>query len=226
VNGYDLPTKIVITKAEIEELNKNNRLRGRSCPGCIDHNRHPNGVEYAGLKVFSGKKDDVIAWFREGGPGWKKDEDKDDWAYSTVYDILVSELLMSGDKEIIECLIRHAESTSGCVASDWHKAAMNPAFAIPLRLVAWARGYGLDGATEDAMVAAKGFWKAFDRDIKPSDFIAALKLWDEGLHKFYPELILDAFKAGAVTPERARALLWPTIMSAATQSRPGMATSK
>jgi hypothetical protein len=170
--SQDLPTRIVMTQADCNEINKNDTLRGRSVRDNVATGWNARDAVWDGLQVFTGNKRDVVAWFEsgqlglEGRGGFQNIVNMRNFQY----DLLCSCLLATGDNEIIRAVVWHAAPTGRYADREWRALALDSKRPMPERIAAWC--YWSFNRTDGTKLASD-FLDIFGSDLEPSHIMIA-----------------------------------------------------
>jgi hypothetical protein len=173
-NEVDFPTRIVITQADLREISEKGTLRGRKVVAKF-RRVHGDSLVWDGLRVFTGKKSDIIGWFRTfpqleaqrmmGGEQFSGAINLRNYQY----DMLCSALLQSGDVDIRRAVIwNYLGCGSLYLATDWERAAGDPELSLVDRLVADLRRRAWTKEWPEV------FWREYAPRLQPDDLIAVL----------------------------------------------------
>ena len=162
-----LPTSIVMTEADCKEINEKHTFRGRPLGEGTMTTWDPSQSVWKDLPVFSGKKADVVKWFTSGQPGLKGRESfRSHFSMRWFqYELLCSQLLRSGDVDVIRAVLWHAYPVG---TPEWRALADDKRLTHADRIVAWLR---TSPRSNDPRGAPKEFWKRFGAKLTPQDVI-------------------------------------------------------
>ena len=182
----DLPTKIVLTAADQRDINERHMLRGRPVTGKVDP--HYEELTWDGLRVFTGKKQDIIGWLRTfsmseaqrimGGNQYSGIDSKGNYQY----DLLCSQLLQSGDSDIRRAVLWNYQGlNTGYLTDDWQALSKDRSLGSAARLVAGIRAYW-ETRWKNRDSWPQVFWTAFADQVQPEDIVAIeleMKAWND-----------------------------------------------
>ena len=178
-----LPTKIVLTEADQRDINDRHMLRGRPVTGKVD----PRFKEltWDGLRVFTGKKRDVIGWFRtfsmseaQRVMGFNQHSGMSSKG-NYQYDLLCSALLQSGDADVRRVVLWNYQGlNTGYLTDDWKALAKDQSLGSADRLLAGIRIWWMTRHSWPQV-----FWAEFADRVQPEDMVAIemeMKVWNDG----------------------------------------------
>jgi hypothetical protein len=157
-----------MSEADCREINERGSLRGRPVdPGAVTIWDERRAV-WDGLRVFTGRKPDVIGWFRSGQEGLEGRGGFRDTVYmrSFQYDILCSELLRTGDLDVIRAVLWNAYPTGRYAAPDWASLVGDRRLGPAERIIAWRRSRAPAGSPV-RRGDVKEFWELFGEALSP-----------------------------------------------------------
>jgi len=213
------PPSIALTKADCDEINGKSTLRGRPVSGRVAW--APSQATWDGERVFTGKKSDIIAWFRGypqltaqtvmGGDQYSGHQKMRNYQY----DLLCDALLNSGDPEVRKAVVwDYVGFGTGYLRPRWEALRKDPKFGGP--------GDRLAAALRIVRLAPskwpKAFWTTYAKDTRPEDLVAVhleLRGWNPNGFTW------EVFRPRHVHYAQARALLRPLVRREYLTSRLG-----
>jgi len=166
-----LPSRIVMTEGDCKEINEKGTLRGRPLKKGISTIWQEEYKVWEGIQVFTGKKRDVIRWFLDsrrrvvGRGGFRSTV----YMRSFQYDMLVSQLLRSGDIDVIRAVLRGAYRTGQYSVPEWTALLQDKRLSTTERISAWQRVAELSAQSSGEKV--EKFWEFFDEEITTDDIV-------------------------------------------------------
>lgn len=169
-----LPAKIVLTERDAKDINtlqkvgESGDLKGTLRGRPVDLRLLGRAGTLDGLQPFTGRKADVVNWFRSGregltgGGGSKLGVPPVHFQYA----LLCSALLQTGDVDIIRAILWSKDNSTYCtgyLAPDWKKLIEDRRLTTPERILAWRRSYGNSWGGREC---TKAFWRLFGDDLK------------------------------------------------------------
>jgi len=203
-DGGDFPRRIVVTLDEIKEIREKGTLHGR--PVCKLHQDCRKEAIWDGIRVFTGKKSDIIGWLqspqnearnRMGGDQYTPSQ----YVENFQYDILCKCLLDSEDQDVKRAVIWHYIGMgTGYLNPEWKQLAGDKSLSVAERAMADIRG---------AMRQTNGCMEAFLRhkdELQTHDIVCMLVDMKSWMGSGLPEYLLSD-----ISHEDKKALLLPTL---------------
>lgn len=158
-----------MTEADCREINEHHTLGGRAVGERVVTMWERDMAVWDGIQVFTGRKADVLNWFRSGQEGLEGRGGFQNAARmrNFQYDMLCSKLLGAGDLEIIRAVLWHAHPTGRYTAPEWADLIEDERLGIDERIVCWARSHG---PALDAQ-AVREFWRLFGKELGPDHIL-------------------------------------------------------
>jgi hypothetical protein len=163
------PRKIVMTQADCEEVNKKRTLRGRLVEGKTIW-REKLSV-WDGIQVFTGRKRDVVSWFRHARPGGRPVAIDYVFMRGYQYDMLVSELLQMDDMDVTRAIIHGAYPTGRYTLPEWDRLLTDKRLKVVERLKVWERVWYITREEGKRDKDRQRFWKLFGDEMTTDDII-------------------------------------------------------
>ena len=164
-----LPTRIVMTKADCDDITTRHVLRGRPIEGRVVCPWSPAQAEWSGIGALSGRAADVVTWFRDGQPGAERLGGFQNVLRMRTfqYDLMCAELLASDDVDVTRAVLWHAHKLGRYCVPELEAVAGNADLSVPERVVAWERGRRPRGTARVSPADADAFWEMFADDLTP-----------------------------------------------------------
>ena len=181
-----LPTEIVLTEADQRDINERHILRGRPVTGKVSPQY--DDLTWDDLRVFTGKKRDVIGWFRtfsmseaQRVMGFNQHSGMSSKG-NYQYDLLCSALLQSGDADVRRVVLWNYQGlNTGYLVDDWKALAKDESLAPADRLLGGIRAYW-ETRWKNRDSWPQVFWADFADQVQPEDIVAIeleMKAWND-----------------------------------------------
>ena len=215
-----LPTSIVMTEADCEEICTKRSLRGRPVNQQVGW--EPRNAVWKDAPVFRGTKAGVLAWFK---PGPQRKHAAFMGGFRGVghmrnfqYDLLCDQLLRTGDLDIVRAVIWncHDGSSTGFLLPTWQSLFRNRRLDPADRLAAWLRWWSVATwpgeyrrEVAERKKAKKRCWDALAPHLRPAD-IAKVHVGMQS-RRYAGYAVWELLEGGHVTKDQAGRILLPIV---------------